>query len=819
MRFLPSSLRAFAAAPGFTVAAVLSLALGIGANSAIFSVANALLLRPLPYQDPDRLVILWNRSPGLGITEDWFSTAQYFDVKADSRAFEQVAIALGANANLTGDGPPERVGTIRASSNLLPMLGVTPALGRLFASEEDTQSPSTAAILSHGLWERRFGRDPGVVGRTLVLNGQPAQVVGVLGPSFSLPKDTVPTLGVVADAEILLPLPLGPEAAQFRGREDYNIVAKLRAGVSIERAQAEMDALTRRLRADHSDVYPPNSGLTFSVVSLNEQVVGDVRRSLVVLLSAVAVVLLIACANVANLLLSRALARRKEIAVRTALGASRGHIVRQLLSESLVLSAAGGALGLAFAAWSLDGIRALGQGTVPRMNEIAIDWRVLVFTAIVSMLAGVLFGLAPAIRLGRADVQGALKEEGRGAGSAGALWARGRGGRRLLVVAELALSVTLLIGAGLLFRSFARLQEVPPGFDATDVLTLELTTAGPKYADPAAVAEVYRRLWARLRSLPGVTAAGGVSALPLSDMMSWGPITVEGRIPPPGEKFINVDQRLTGAEYFQAMRIPLRQGRFFSEQDTRTQPRVAIADEAMAEQLWPGASPLGKRIRLGPGDSTSSWVTIVGVVGRVKQDRLDGSSRAALYLPHTQFPARAMQLVVRTAVEAPGRLSSTLAGAIREVDADLPIYNVRTMQERVEGSLARRRFSLLLLGMFALLALGLAAIGTYGVIAYLVGQGRRELGIRMALGATPVGILVMIVRHGATLGLSGVALGVAGAAASAPLIRALLFGVDAIDPLTYGAIAALMLTVALAASLVPAIRAARVDPIESLRSE
>ena len=435
------------------------------------------------------------------------------------------------------------------------------------------------------------------------------------------------------------------------------------------------------------------------------------------------------------------------------------------------------------------------------------------------MTAGVLFGLAPAFRLGRVDVHATLKDEGRSAAGPGTLWARGRNTRRMLVVAELALSVMLLIAAGLLIRSFDRLQDVPPGFDPDGVLTLELTMTGRKYGDANAVIDVYRQLWERLRQLPGVTAAGGVSALPLSDMMSWGPITVEGRVPPPGEKFLNADQRFAAAGYFAAMRIPLVAGRLFTEQDLRTQPRVTIVDEYMANQLWPGGDPIGKRLRLGADATSGAWVTVVGVVGRVKQDRLDSESRMAMYFPHTQFPTRAMNIVLRTATTDPARIVPEAAAAIRTLDPDLPIYNVRTMASRVGESLARRRFSTLLLTMFAGLALGLAAIGTYGVIAYLVSQSTRELGIRMALGATPRGILLMIVRQGAIMGALGITIGVAGALALTPLMQSLLFGVRPSDPLTYLGIAVLLAMVALAATVVPARRAATIDPMVSLRAE
>jgi predicted permease len=810
------ALRTFARAPGFAAAALLSLALGVGANAAIFSVASALLLRPLPYADADRLAILWNRSPGLGIAEDWFSTAQYFDIKTATAHFEQVAIAIGANYNLTGDGPPERIGTIRVSSNLLPMLGTRPLHGRLFTPEEDVEGAAPTAILHHGTWMRRYGGDPGAVGKSLVLNGVSCQIVGILPSSFSLRREVMPTLGVAADGEVLLSLPLGPKAPQIRGREDYNILAKLKPGVSFQQAQAEMDSLTARLRQEHPDVYPPNGGLTFGVVPLKDQVVGDARSSLLVLVGAVGFVLLIACANVANLLLSRALDRRKEIAVRAALGAGRARIIRQLLSESVLLAVGGGALGLLLAIWTLDGIRVLGPASVPRLHEITVDRGVLAFTLLLSVLCGVLFGLLPALRLGGLNIHDTLKDANRGMSGAGALWGRGQNVRRLLVVSELALSVMVLVGAGLLIRSFTRLQSVPPGFNANGVLTMELTLTGPRHADAQAVLESYRQLWTRLAALPGVTAAGGISALPLSQMMAWGPITVEGRVPPPGEKFINADQRFVAGDYFRAMEIPLISGRLFNEHDIRTNPRVAIVDEFMAHQLWPGVDVVGRRIRLGGSDSTSPWMTVVGVVGRVKQDALESDSRIAMYLAHTQFTSRAMNVVVRTAAD-PTTLAAAAIGEIRQIDPDLPVYNVRTMAQRVDESLAQRRFAMLLLTLFAALGLGLATIGVYGVIAYLVNQGTREIGIRIALGATPRGILALVVRHAMTMALVGVGVGLAGALGVARFMRRLLFQIDAVDPATFLSVALLLTVVALLATVLPARRAARVDPTVSLR--
>ncbi len=656
-----------------------------------------------------------------------------------------------------------------------------------------------------------------MIGTSIVVNGLPYQVVGVLPASFALPREVMPTLNGAENAELVLPLPLGPKAAEFRGREDYNIIGTLKPGVSVREAQSEMDAITARLRRDHPEVYPPNGGLTFGIVPLHEQVVGDVRRSLIVLAGSVGFVLLIACANVANLLLSRALARQREIAVRAALGAGRARIIRQLMTESVLLAIAGGGLGLLLSLASVSWIHALGARSIPRLHDVVIDGRVLLFTLGVSLLSGVLFGLAPALRLSRLDLHQSLKDASRGSDGIGALWGRGRNLRRALVVSELALSVMLLIGAGLLVRSFIHLQQTPPGFNPAGVLTLELTMSGRKYTGAPVVTETYRQLWPRLDRLPGVTASGAVSALPLSQMFSWGPITVEGRTPPPGEAFINADQRIVSGRYFEAMDIPLRRGRFFNEHDTRDSARVTIVDEFMARQLWPNEDAVGKRLQTATS-ADAPWVTVVGVVGRVKQYTLDSDSRIAMYVAHAQYPIRAMNVVLRSRADA-ATLTEEIRTELRAVDPDLPMYGVRTMAERVDESLARRRFSMLLLTLFAGLALGLASIGTYGVLAYLVSQGTREIGIRLALGATPGRILVLIVRHGMSVALAGVALGVTGAFVLTRFMRTLLFGVTASDPLTFASIAGLLTLVALLASYLPARRAARIDPMVSLRCE
>ncbi|HYA97396.1 MAG TPA: ABC transporter permease [Methylomirabilota bacterium] len=810
--------RAFARNPGFAAAAVLSLAIGIGANTSIYSVVSALLLHSLPYRDAARLVILWNRSPGLGITEDWFSTAQYFDIRGTARSFDDVAIAIGGIENLSGDGEPERIGTVRASSNLLGMLGARAYRGRLFLPREDSPGAPATVVLSYSTWLRRYGGDQRVLGRTIVLNGRPYEVAGVLPRSFSLPREVLPILGGAEMPEVFVSLSLGADAADVRGHEDYNILARLRAGVTLQQAQAEMDALTARLRRDHPDVYPPNGGLTFGVVPLLEQVVGDVRAALLTLTGAVGLVLLIACANVSNLFLSRALARDKELAVRAALGAGRGRIVRQLLTESALLALGGGLLGVLLAFGMVRFIHALGAGSVPRLAELGINVEVLFFTLFLSLAAGILFGFAPALRVSRINLQDALKESGHGAAAASAVWSRRNYFRRALVAAELALSVVLLTGAGLLLRSFVRLQNVSPGFNPDHVLTFSLSMSGRKYTGRQAVIEAYRRLWDRLDHLPGVTASGGAYALPLSQLFAWGPITVEGRAPAPGEKFLNADERMVAGRFFEAMQIPLLEGRLFSERDAADKPRVALVDEFMARELWPGQSPVGKRIHSGGIGENSPWITVVGVVGRVKQYTLDADSRIAFYLPHEQSPARELTVVVRS-VSDPAALAAAVRNEIRALDPDLPMYYVRTMNERVAESLARRRFSLLLLEIFAGFALGLAAVGVYGVMSYLVTQGARELGIRVALGATQRAVLSLVLGRGMLLAAGGIALGAGAALAMGRLIARMLFRVGPADPLTFSLVTGIMLGVAFLAVSVPARRATRVDPIVALREE
>src|ERR1041385_731022 len=817
-RDLRYAFRAFRKSPGFTVAAILSLAIGIGANTAIFSITSALLLRPLPYKDSDRLVILWNSSPGLGITRDWFSSAQYFDIKNNHPGFEQVAVAIGRNYNLTGQGEPERVGVVRTSSNLLSILGAQPAQGRLFTPEDDRYGGPNVAIMGYGLWARRYGSDPHMVGRHIIINTHDYEVIGVLPKSFSLPREVMPTLDGSEQSDLLLPMPQIPTLTTDRGHEDYNIVAKLKPGVTLEQARAEMNTITARLRQDHPDVYPPNGHLTFMIVPLLEQVVGNVRHTLWLLLAAVACVLLIACVNVANLLLARAVGRQREVAIRTAVGASTGRIVRQLLTESILLALCGGVLGVLFAFISIHWTHVLGPKSVPRLAEISVRGDALWFTLLISIGSGILFGLAPALRSARVDLLPVLKDSDRGSAGASAMWGRGNNLRRLLVVTELAISVVVLAAAGLLLRSLISLQHVDPGFNASNVLTLELTFSGDKYKDQSVVRAVCRQLLENLERLPGAVTAGGVSSLPLSNMDAWGPITVEGRVLPPGERFINADERVVAGHYFETMQIPLIKGRLFNDQDTPDKPMVAVVDEYMAQQLWPNQDPMGKRVSFGDLAAKPVWTTVVGVVGRIKQDTLDSNPRVALYIPHSQFTSRLLNIVLRTTTD-PASLTAAVGHELHEVDHDLPLYGVVTMDQRVAESLSRRRFTAVLLTVFAGFALSLAAIGIYGVMAYLVIQGTREIGIRMALGATQRTVLRLVVKQGMMLALGGVVVGLIASFAFSRLVSSLLYGVTSSDPLTFASITVLLLIVALIASYIPARRAARIDPMISLRGE
>jgi predicted permease len=795
-----------------TVVIVASLAIGIGANSAIFSVVDALLLRPLPYPHPERLAAVWLHSPAIGILRDWPSPGEYIDVQNENHSFEEMALAQGRTFVLTGREQPERIFGARTQSSLLEMLGAKPLLGRLLLPEDDKPGKADVAILSERIWKRLFNADPGIVGKTIVMNGNPFIVAGILQPSFALTDEVMPSETPMDKMDIFAPLPLGADAEKNRGDENYNIVVRLKPGVSVKQAQADIDMIASRIR--EKDKRGASFGM--HVIGLQEQVVGDVRRALLVLLGSVGLVLLIACANVANLLLTRAAGREKEVAIRTALGAGWQRIARQLFTESVLLGLLGGAAGLLVAQLSIYVVRTMNPGNIPRLEDIAINSGVLVFTIGVSLATGILFGVAPVWRAIKVDLNTSLKAGGRSGQSDGGLYLKKHSLRGLLVVSELTLSLMLLIGAGLLIRSFVRLQNVAPGFTTDHVLTMEVAATGKKYQndkDDKPTINFYKEIESRIAHLPGVVAEGVVSTLPLTGEVGWGQINVEGYAPPPGQE-LQADLRGAGTDYFRTMEIPLRKGRFFSEDDSADKPIVAIIDEKFAQRFWPDSDPIGKHLWWNPKNS----MTIVGVVGTVKQYGLETDGKIVAYFPHHQWPSNRMFLAVRTTSGGAG-LASAVVSEIHAVDPNVVVYDIRTMQDRLYDSLARQRFSTTMLGAFAVFALLLAAIGLYGVMSHLVTQSTRDIGVLVALGARPGNIIRLVVRQGMGLAGVGIVVGLVGAVALTRVMTSLLFGVSTTDALTFGTVPALLAVVAFAATIIPAWRATRVDPMVALREE
>jgi predicted permease len=792
-----------------TVVILVSLAIGIGANSAIFSVVDALLLRPLPYPQPGRLAAVWLHSPAIGILRDWPSPGEYVDVQNENHSFEQMVLAGSRTFVLTGREQPERIFGARTQSSLLEMLGAKPLLGRLLQPEEDKPGKPDVAVLSERVWKRLFNSDPGIVGKTIVLNGNPFTVAGVLQGGFVLTAEVMPSEIPMDKMDIFAPLPLGADAEKNRGDENYNIMVRLKPGVSVQKAQADIDVIASRIR--EKDKRDASFGM--HVVGLQEQVVGDIRRALLVLLGSVGLVLLIACANVANLLLTRAAGREKEVAIRTALGAGWQRLARQLFTESVFLGLLGGAAGLLVAQLSIYVVRAMNPGNIPRLEDIAINDAVLVFTLGVSLATGILFGVAPVWRAAKVDLNTSLKAGGRSGQSDGGLHLRRRSLRGLLIVSELTLSLLLLIGAGLLIRSFVRLQSVPPGFTTDHVLTMEVAPAGPKYRDDKAVINFYKEFESRVAHLPGVLAEGVVSALPLTGEVGWGRINVEGYAPPPGQE-LQADIRVAGTDYFRTMEIPLRKGRFFAEDDNADKPQMVIIDEKFAQRFWPNSDPIGKHLWFDP----KKPITIVGVVGVVKQYGLETDGKIATYFPQQQYSDPRMFLAVRTSSDAAG-LSSAVVSQIHAVDPDVVVYEIRSMQERLHDSLARQRFATTMLGAFAVFALLLAAVGLYGVMSHLVTQSTHDIGVLLTLGARPGNIIGLVVRQGMQLAGIGIVVGLAGALGLTRVINSLLFGVTTTDALTFATVPALLATVALAATAIPAWRATRVDPMVALREE
>ena len=786
-----------------------SLAIGIGANSAIFSVVDALLLRPLPYPEPDRLAAVWLHSPSLGILRDWPSPGEYIDIQKENHSFEQMALAQGRVFVLTGREQPERIFGARTQSSLLEMLGAKPLLGRLLLPEDDKPGKPDVAILTERVWRRLFNSDPAIVGKTIVLNGNPFIVAGVLQRSFMLNAEVMPTETPMDKMDILAPLPLGADAAKNRGDENYNIMVRLKPGVSVRQAQADLDVIARRIR--EKDKRDASFGM--HVIGLQEQVVGDVRQALLVVLGSVGLVLLIACANVANLLLTRAASREKEVAIRTALGAAWQRLAGQLLTESVLLGLLGGGTGLLVAQLSLYVVRTMNPGNIPRLQDITINAAVLAFTLGVSVITGILFGVAPVWRAIKVDLNTSLKAGGRSGQSDGGLHLNRHSLRGLLVVSELTISLMLLIGAGLLIRSFVRLQNVPPGFTTDHVLTMEVAATGPKYRDKKPEVSFYKEVESRVAHLPGVVAEGTVSGLPLSGEVGWGGIDVEGYTPAPGQE-LQVDLRVASTDYFRTMEIPLRKGRFFNEDDTADKPQTVIIDEKFAQRFWPGGDAIGKHLWRDP----KKPFTIVGVVGVVKQYGLETDGKVAAYFPQAQWGGDRMFLAVRTSSEAAG-LTSGVVSQIHAVDPDVVVYGIRTMQERLHDSLARQRFSSTMLGAFSAFALLLAAVGLYGVMSHLVSQGTHDIGVLVTLGAQPGNIVGLVVRQGMALAGIGVVLGLVGAAALTRVMASLLFGTSTTDAVTFAVVPVLLIIVALASTAIPAWRATSVDPMVALREE
>jgi predicted permease len=791
--------------PSFTIVAIVALALGIGANTAIFSVVNTVLLRPLPYKEPERLVMVWEDASKHGYPRDTPAAANYIDWREQNQVFEGMAAIADQSFNLTGVGEPERIDGRRVSGNLFALLGVEPQLGRAFSAEEDQPGAERVVIMSHGLWQRRFGSDPNITGKLLTLNGESYRVIGVMPSHFRFPSREV---------DLWVPIAFTQQEAASRGRHYLQVVARLKPGVSLQQAQAEMNGIATRLQQQYPD---QNADLGAAVTLLHEHVAGDIKPALLILLGAVGFVLLIACANVANLLLARSAVRQKEIAVRVALGASRGRLIRQFLTESILLAAMGGIVGLCLALWGVNLLKAFIPETISQAREIAIDARVLGFTLLVSLLTGLVFGLAPATQTSSFNLNETLKEGGRdyAAGS------RGNRVRSLLVIAEVAISLILLIGAGLLINSFLRLRNVDPGFSTNNLLTMSIVLPQQKYSDQARRSAFYTELVSRIESIPGVKSAAVTNWIPLVRQGDSIGFSIEGRPDPGAGKRPSVVTRVVHPHYFRTMGIQLLRGREFNDQDRVESPAVAIISETMARRYFAGEDPIGKRLT--PANPSSAepddWITVIGVAKDVRQFELVADPKPQMYLSYVQagfFAPR--HLVVSTNVE-PMSLVATVRKAVWDIDKEQPVSNISTMDAVLSESVAQQRFSMLLLGIFAVLALVLAAVGIYGVMSYSVAQRKHEIGIRMALGAQSRDVLKMVVGQGLKLVLIGVGVGLVAAFVLTRVMASLLFGISATDPMTFIIISLVLISVAVLASYIPARRATKVDPMVALRYE
>ncbi len=806
------ALRQLVRRPGITAVLVLTVGLAVGACTAVFSVVDAVLLRPLPYPDQDQLAVVWSQFPSMNLMEFPASAPEYLDYRDQNRSFQSLAAFASRERTLTGEEGPERVQAVFATWQLFPALGVEALAGRVFGEEEDVADGPPVVVVSQRLWERRWGGDPALIGRDVQINGKPYTVLGVLPRDVRFPDEST---------DLWLPLGLDPANPGGRASHYLSMVGRLRPGVDVEGANAELQGLMARWAAENPQQHQwrtasagAQSGHPAFVRSLTEQMVGNVRRSLLVLMGAVGVVLLIACANVANLLLARGEGRQREVSVRTALGAGRRRIVRQLVTESLVTALAGGALGLGLGWAGVVWLRRLAPGGLPRVDEIGLHPSVLLFCLGVTLVAGLIFGLAPALQAGRLDVQASLREEGRGTVGKGRARAR-----NLLVISETAMAVVLLVAAGLLIQSFFHLRAVDPGFHAEGVLAAQVDLPAATYPEDADAVGFYRDLLPRLAAIPGVTAAAAVRTAPLAGSLPPNDIEIEN-LPPRGDDAppLNADIQVVTPGYFDVMGIPVLQGRAFARSDDDQAPVVAVIDRTLAERFFPGKNPLGEHIRQ-PGNDFA-YAEIVGVVGDVHQEGLDVAPRAMLYFaqaqsPRTWYAVTAMTLTLRTAVD-PMSVVPAVRREVAAMDPNLPVYAVRTLEQDLSTSTATQRFSMLLQLVFAAVALTLAAVGLYGVIAYGVAQRTREIGIRMALGAGRGDVVRMVVGQGMGMVAVAVVVGLGVALLAGRVMASLLYGVEPDDPLTFGAVTMVLVLVAFLACLLPARRATGIQPRSAL---
>ena len=792
-------LRMLRSHPGFTLTAVVTLALGIGANTAIFSVASGVLLRPLPYPDAEQIAMVWMDNARINLREDWHSYPNYVDYRDQSTTFAHMAVFNNTARIFTDGGEPERILGAHSSANLFDVLGVRPMHGRTYADAEGEPGSTPVIVLSHGLWHRRYGGRLDLVEKPIEINGRAARVIGIMPPGFAFPgKDTA----------YWVPTPINEQLRTSRGSLWLQVVGRMKPGATI--AQAQSDLL--RVNGGILERFAGQKGYSVYVQSHYDQLVGRIRPAVMVLLGAVGFVLLIACTNVANLLLARASTRERELALRAAIGAGRGRIIRQLLTESVLLSAIGGIAGLGLAWLGLNALLAAAPADLPRLDQIRIDGRVLGFTLGLAVATGLLFGLAPAIQTAGADPGRTLKEGGRGT------TARGQSLRRGLVVLEVALAVVLLVGAGLMIRSFINVQRVDLGFAPERVLTARVALFGPSYQAASRVVDFYREVVTRTAAAPGIAGAAAVGTLFLSATPNSTNFSIEGRPDFTPEESVEVPVDAITPNYFSVMGVPLLSGRFFDDRDVEGAPAAVIINDTMARMFWSGESPIGRRMKYGRLDSQGPWMTIVGVVGDSRRTGLDAVVRPETYLPHAQSPAGGMTLVVRTA-GAPETAVPALRNVVRSIDPTIPLFATRSVEDLLGDMTAQRRLNTLLLSVFGAVAAIVAAVGVYGVLAYSVQQRRRELGVRIALGATAGTLLRLVLREGLTLAGLGLVLGLVGALALGRLLTSLLYDVSATDPATLAAIAGVAALTALLACLVPAMRAVRVDPTTALRAD